>query len=153
MLLRRLLRRGDRDELHFGELVLADHPARVLAGSACFRPETGGASGETHGQRGFVDDRFADKIGQRNFGGGNEPPSTEEHAVFDQGVDDFEIKFLLELVLECFFELFLHLRCIGVKLVVLKFGKLPGPEHNLVAHEDRRIDLGVAMLAGMHIQK
>ena len=34
VLVARLLRRGDRDEFDLGELVLADHAARILAGGA-----------------------------------------------------------------------------------------------------------------------
>ena len=70
----RLLRRGDRDQLDLGELVLADHAARVLAGRARFGAEARRAGGEPHRELvGFIDDGFADEIGQRDFGGGDEP--------------------------------------------------------------------------------
>ena len=68
-----LLRRGDRDELDLGELVLADHAARILAGGARLGAETRRAGGQPHRQLRFVDDGFADEICQRNFGGGDEP--------------------------------------------------------------------------------
>ena len=72
-----LLRRGDGDEFDLGELVLADHAAGVFAGGARFGAEARRAGGEPHRQLGFVDDGFADEIGQRNFGGGNEPEMTK----------------------------------------------------------------------------
>ena len=68
-----LLRRGDGDELDLGELVLADHAAGVFAGGARFGAEARRAGGVAARQRVFVDDGFADEIGQRDFGGGNEP--------------------------------------------------------------------------------
>src|SRR5262245_31143681 len=49
VLLRRLLRRRDRDELDFGELMLADHAARVLAGGARFGAEARRAGGDSDG--------------------------------------------------------------------------------------------------------
>ena len=69
----RLLRRRDGDELDFGELMLADHAARVLAGGAGFGTEAGRAGSEPHRQLRFVDDGFAHEIGERHFGGGDEP--------------------------------------------------------------------------------
>jgi hypothetical protein len=60
-----VLRRRDRDQLNFGELVLADHAASVLAGRAGLGAEAGRAGGEPQRQRGFVDDRLAHKVGER----------------------------------------------------------------------------------------
>ncbi len=68
-----LLGRGDGDELDLGELMLADHAARVLAGGAGFGAEARRAGGEAQRQLRFVEDGFADEIGQRHFGGGDEP--------------------------------------------------------------------------------
>ena len=79
-----LLGRGDGDELDLGELVLADHPARVLAGGARLGAEARRAGGEPHGQRGFVDDGFAHEIGQRHFGGGDEPKTRGENLPFNE---------------------------------------------------------------------
>ncbi len=73
VLLAALFRRGDGDQFHLGELVLANHAAGVLAGGAGFGAEAWCQRGETEGQFGFVDDRFADEIGERNFCGGDEP--------------------------------------------------------------------------------
>ena len=73
VLVGRLLRRGDRHQLDFGELVLADHAARVLAGRARFGAEARRAGGDAHRQLRFVDDLLAHEIGQRHFGGGDEP--------------------------------------------------------------------------------
>ena len=68
-----LLRRGDRDQFDLGELVLADHAAGVLAGGARLGAEARRAGGEPHRQLHFVDDRLAHQIGERHFGGGDEP--------------------------------------------------------------------------------
>jgi hypothetical protein len=38
------------------------------------------------------------------------------------------------------------------KLVVAKLRQLRGPEHRLVAHQQRRVDLGVAVLAGVQVE-
>ena len=66
-------RRGDRDQFDLGELVLADHAARVFAGGARFGAEARRAGGVAARQRVFVDDGFAHEIGERHFGGGDEP--------------------------------------------------------------------------------
>ena len=68
-----LLRRGDRDQFHLGELMLADHAAGVLAGGARFGAEARRQRGQPHRQRVFVEDGLAHEIGQRDFGGGDEP--------------------------------------------------------------------------------
>src|SRR3954471_24139422 len=75
MLVFRLLRRRDRHQLHLVELMLADHAARVLAGRARFGTEAGRVGRDAPRQFGFVDDGFADEIGERDFGGGDEPAS------------------------------------------------------------------------------
>src|SRR6266478_2250920 len=66
VLLAALFRGGDGDQLHLGELVQTDHPARVLAGGASFGAEARSEGGETDGQFGLVDDRFADQVGERD---------------------------------------------------------------------------------------
>ena len=68
-----LLRRGDRDQLDLGELMLPDHAARVFACGARFGAEARRAGGDSARQLRFVKDGFADEIGQRNFGGVDEP--------------------------------------------------------------------------------
>ena len=73
VLVRRLLGRGDRDQLDLGELVLADHAAGVAAGRARLGAEARRAGGDAHRQLLFVEDELADEIGQRHFGGGDEP--------------------------------------------------------------------------------
>jgi hypothetical protein len=37
-------------------------------------------------------------------------------------------------------------------LIVLEFRQLPSSEHNLVAHEQRRIDFGIAVLIGVEVE-
>ena len=67
------LGRGDRDQFDFGELMLADHAARVFSGGARFGPKTRRTGGVAPRQRGFIDDGFADEVCERHFGGGDEP--------------------------------------------------------------------------------
>jgi hypothetical protein len=69
----RLLGRGDRDKLHFQELVLADHAAGILARRPGLGPEARGMRGDADGQRILLGDGLAHQIGQRHFGGGDEP--------------------------------------------------------------------------------
>ena len=73
VLLCRLLGRGDGDELDLGELMLADHAAGVFAGGAGLGAEARRAGGDAYGKLRLVGDVLAHEIGQRNFGGGNEP--------------------------------------------------------------------------------
>ena len=53
--------------------MLADHPARVLAGSASLGAEAWRAGGDADRQLRLVGDVLTHEIGQRNFGGGDEP--------------------------------------------------------------------------------
>ena len=71
-----LVGRGDRDQFHLGELVHADHAAGVLARRARLGAETGRESGEAQRQFGFVENFVGDIVGQRHFGGGDEPTDT-----------------------------------------------------------------------------
>ena len=68
-----LLRRRDRDQLDLGELMLADHAAGIAARRAGFGAEARRAGGVARTAAVFVDDGFAHQIGQRHFGGGDEP--------------------------------------------------------------------------------
>ncbi len=70
VLLERFFRRGDGDELDLVELMLPDHAARVAPRGAGLRAEAIGAGGEAQRQLRFVEDRFADEVCQRDFGGG-----------------------------------------------------------------------------------
>lgn len=67
----RVLGFDDVDELHFVELVNADHAARVLARAARFAAETGRVGGVVNGEMLFGEDFLAVQIGHRHFGGGN----------------------------------------------------------------------------------
>ena len=89
VLVARLFRRRDRNQLDLPELVLADHAARVLARRARLRAKRQGPGGEAQRQGFFVDDALAHEIGQRNFGGGDEPElgcSTERYPAKSPGV-------------------------------------------------------------------
>src|SRR4051812_19464026 len=153
-----LLRRGDRNELDFGELMLADHAAGVLAGSTGFRAEAGRAGGEAERQRGFVDDRLADEIGERDFSRGDEPELFYRFCLFDQFIDDglwrmFALLNLLIQWLQNLVETILtpfHIS--GDELVISKLWQLSGPKHHVIANQERRCDLGIPMFARVQIE-
>src|SRR5215472_17162410 len=73
MLGRRILWPGDRHELDLLELMLADHAARVFPCSSSLRPETRRPGSVTPRQRTLVEDFSGDEIGQRHFGGRDQP--------------------------------------------------------------------------------
>src|SRR5215217_6272442 len=128
-----LLRRGDRDELHLGELMLADHAARVLAGSARLGTKARGAGGEPQRELGLVDDLVAHQIGQRHLGGGDEPKSLYylAHTIVDAAANRPSVKLLYGLI-EGF------LKNLGIccnELIILELRQLRRAEHGGVAHE------------------
>ena len=53
--------------------MLADHAARVFAGGAGLGAEARRAGGDADGELRLVGDLLAHEIGERNFGGGDEP--------------------------------------------------------------------------------
>ena len=63
----------DGNQLHLGELMLAQHAARIAPGTAGFRTETGRKRGQAQGQIGFAEDFLCGEIGQRHFGGWDQP--------------------------------------------------------------------------------
>ena len=67
------LGRGDGDQLDLRELVLAQHAARVAPRSASLGPEAGRQRGQADRQRGFGQHLGAREIGQRHFGGRDQP--------------------------------------------------------------------------------
>src|SRR5579871_2001706 len=73
MLVLALLGRRDRNELDLGELVLADHAARVLAGGTGLGAEARRERREAHRQFGLVGDCLTHQVGQGHLGGGDEP--------------------------------------------------------------------------------
>ena len=111
--------------------MLADHAAGIAAG----RPRLGAKArrqrGQPHRQFFLVEDGFADEICQRNFGGGDEtePFALEIGARYGQ-------QFALD----------------GPELVVFEFRQLSRSEHRGVAHQQRRIDLGIAVFVGVQIE-
>ena len=68
-----LLRRRDGDQLDLVELVLAEHPARVLARGPGLGAEAGGVRREAHGQLALVDDLARDEVRERHLGRRDEP--------------------------------------------------------------------------------
>ena len=48
--------------------------------------------------------------------------------------------------------MFQKLTADGPKLIVLEFRKLGRAKHRVIAHKERRIDFGVAMLLGVNIE-
>ena len=61
----------------------ADHAARVFAGRPGFGAEARRAGGEADGQLRLVEDLLADEIGERDFGGGDEPV---DRRIFDVSI-------------------------------------------------------------------
>ena len=55
--------------------MLADHAARVFSGGACLGAEARRTSGDTDGKLGLVGDVLTHEIGERDFGGRDEPIS------------------------------------------------------------------------------
>src|SRR5690606_3790365 len=68
-----LLWPDDADQFDLLELVLADEAARVLARRARFGAEAGGERRHADRELRLVDDLLAHRIGQADFGGGDEP--------------------------------------------------------------------------------
>jgi len=66
-------RRDDRHQFDLGELVLADHAARVFSRRARLGAEARRTGGQPHRQLGLVDDGLAHEVRQWHFGGGDEP--------------------------------------------------------------------------------
>ena len=125
------LRRRDRNQFDFCKLMLADHAAGIAASRARFGAEAWRQRGQPHRQFFFIDDRFADEIGQRDFGGGNE-------------TETFGLQSFIGRREQLSFD--------GPELVVLEFRQLARAEHHIVAHQQWRIDLGVTMLTGMEVE-
>ena len=73
MLGERVFGRCDGDKFDLGELMLADHPAGILSRRARFGAEARRAGGHPQRQPVFIDDGLAHEIGERHFGGGDEP--------------------------------------------------------------------------------
>ena len=108
------LGRCDRDQFDFCKLMLPDHAAGIAARSARFGAEARRQRGQPHRQFFFVDDGFANEVGQRDFGGGNEAETF--------GLQSFvgrRKQFALD----------------GPELVVLEFRQLARAEHHIVAHQ------------------
>ena len=125
------LGRCDRHQFDFCKLMLPDHAAGIAARRARFGAEARRQRGQPHRQFFFIDDGFADEVGQRDFGGGNEAETL--------GLQSFvgrRKQFALD----------------GPELVILEFRQLARAEHHVVAHQQRRIDLGIAMLVGVEVE-
>ena len=73
MLVLAVVRRGDRDQFDFGELMLPDHAAGIAPGRPGFGAKARRQRGQPHRQFFLVEDGFADEICKRHFGGGDEP--------------------------------------------------------------------------------
>jgi hypothetical protein len=66
---------GDGHHLHLLELVLAEHARGVAAGAAGLGPEAQGMGGIPAGEVVLVHDVARDDVGQRDLGGGDQPPA------------------------------------------------------------------------------
>ena len=105
--------------------MLADHAARILAVAARLRPEARRVRGELDRQRFCCEDLIAHLVGQRNFRGRNEVQ-------------------LLALTVAAALARGKH--------VLLELGQLPRAQQRLRVDDVRRVALGVAMLARVHVQ-
>ena len=160
----RFLRSRDRDQFDLGELMLADHATRVAPCCARFRAEARRQRGQPHRQFFFVEDGFADEIGQRHFGGGDEPEAIRVYTIIKFPILEVSYRFasFLKSVFFCITEYFIT-RCLRafssmstddmmwekMELIFRKLRQLRCAEHRIVAHQERRIDLGVAMFASV----
>src|SRR6202008_720457 len=82
------LRRGDRDQLHLVELVLAKHAARVPPGRPRLGAKTRRQRREAERQRVLLENGLADEIRERDFGGGDEPKLLDGSGRFYQFIDE-----------------------------------------------------------------
>ncbi len=131
MLFERLRGRRDRDELDLVKLVLADHAARVAPGGAGLGAKAIGAGGEAQRELRFVENEPAGEIGERHFGGRDEPIVC---CVFVRGRAAGRTT------------------CRHGELILAKLRQLRRAEHRGVAHEQRWRDLRIAVLVGVQIE-
>src|ERR1700752_1731593 len=82
--------------------MLAQHAARGLAGRAGLRAEAWCVGGDAHRELGLVHDGFADEVGQRDFGGGDEPEALSVFSFFPFLVVYFSISLLILFWLNAF---------------------------------------------------
>ena len=115
--------------------MLADHAAGVAPGGARLGAKARRQRGQAHRQFLLVENGFADEVCQRHFGGGDEPePFAPQlaHGIFINGGQQLALD--------------------RPELIVLKLRQLPRAKHHVIAHQQRRIDLGVAVLVGVEIE-
>ena len=125
--------------------MLADHAARVLAGGTGFRAEARRAGGHAHGQARLIDDVVAHEIGERHFGGGDEPAPVDRplrsqlRAIARDSIESARSSMRVE-------------ARDRLELILGEFRQLRRAEHGVVAHEKRRVDLGIAVLARVQVE-
>ena len=122
--------------------MLADHAARVAARRARLGAEARGAGGEAKRQRLLVDDALADEIGQRDFGGRDEaePRRPDLGKTIGERRCGLAGRSLQKLAAQ------------RPELILLELRQLRCAEHRRVPHENRRVDLGIAMLDRMQVE-
>ena len=154
VLRRTLLRRRYGHQLHLGELVLPDHPARILARRPGLGAEAGRIRRDPDRQLRLVADRLAHQVGEWNLGGGDEPIVFLERCALDRAVDkafqvDLSTSEFIGVGFGCKFQCVMQElqtcdRARGKKLIVGELRQLRRAVHHVVAHEVGRHDLGVA---------
>src|SRR5262249_43386150 len=130
---------------HLSELMLPDHPARILAGGAGFRAEAGRAGREAQRQLGLVEDRLAHEIREWDFGSGNEPEILSERRALNRTINkrlkvDLTLpKLLLVIisgVLERVVQQFRSGNCSRrQKLVIDELRQLRCAKHHMIFHQ------------------
>ena len=115
--------------------MLADHAAGVAPGSAGLGAEARRQRRQPHRQFLLVEDGFAHEVGERHFGGGDEAETFAPQLAHDVCIAGGQ-----------------QLAFDRPELIVFELRQLPRAEHHVIAHQQRRIDFGVAVLAGVEIE-
>ena len=108
---------------------MADHAAHVFAVGAGLGAEAGGGGGEGDAAFREVDGFVAEEVGERDFGGGDEPVVVVLELAWDVGAF-----------------------VVGVKEVFGEFGEAAGAEEGAGVDEGGWEDLDVAVLAGVEVE-
>src|SRR5271168_1672860 len=116
--------------------MLPDHATGVAPGSTRLGAEARRQRREPHRQFLVVDDGFANEIGERYFGGGDETEPPASQVFYSGGIAGGREQFALD----------------GPELILFEFRQLPRAEHDVVTYEQRRIDFGIAVLRRVQIE-
>ena len=115
----------DLHHLDLVELVLADHPARVLPVAAGFRAEARRMCGEPDRQLGLLEQVATDRVGQRHLRGGDQ-------------IEDLAFALLATFARR--------------EQVLLELRQLTGADQRFAVDDVRRVALGVAVFGGLDVE-